>query len=104
MFLKAVLDVTRIVRGRSLQKSFDHLPPCDIRVPMLPAGLRNHGPNPVRSAFKCLAQLLNRRAAGWRTVNQRDDGGIASAVQDFAQPDLQRTELSPAWIRIDDNR
>ena len=47
---------------------------------------------------------LHRRCAGWRPIHQRDDGGVASAIEHFLQSHLQGTELSPAGIGIGHQR
>src|SRR5215469_5071100 len=100
MFLKLVLNLARIRGDRSLQELFDHYPPNDIRMPMLAGEVRDNSPNVQRSQFKSIPKSPYGSLSRGRPIDQCYDRRIPPAIKNFLQPELQRAELPPAWIRI----
>src|SRR5947209_20403946 len=89
-----MLNVARSQVLRRAKESLYHLASCDEWMSMLALEFRHYSPN---AAFHHLQEMLLDGAhcielRRW-PVHQRDDRGVASAVQDFLQPDLQRAEL-----------
>ena len=102
--LMPVLDVARRGGRWGVKEGFDHFTPDEKRVTMFTGKFWNNGPDFVPRGFEGLPQMLDRRGACGRPVDQCNDGGIAAAIEQFAKAYLKGTELSAAGIGIGDDR
>src|SRR6202012_169842 len=85
MLLVGVLHFPRRARDGRTQKSFNHLAPDDIWMTMFAAVFWNHSPDILIAREKCRSDLLHGLYLRRRTIDQRDDGGIASPIEYFTQ-------------------
>src|SRR5215472_2735983 len=97
-----MLDVAGGAGSGSAKKNFNHLPANHEWMSVLAGEFGNHGPDLVVGLQEFIFELLDGLLAGSRTIGQRDDGGIASAIKNFVQTGLQGAELSAFRIGIAD--
>jgi hypothetical protein len=90
-----VLEVAGGAAGRRFQEDFDELTAGQVRMAVLIAVLGDDGPLAARDCVaEGGAQLALGVEARGRAVYEGDHGGIAAAVQDLLQSNLQGTELA----------
>lgn len=104
VLLKSVFDISRIAGYGLAQEALDHVASRDKGMAVFSSKFRHNGPGGVWRRLKRSPQGLHRARAYRRAIDQRNDGGIAPAIQHFLKPYLQGTELSAAGIGICNDR
>src|SRR5438270_7065711 len=100
MLLAGVFHVARGAAGGSAQKVLDHLPANHDWMPMLTLVFGDDCPDLLVTAEKLVLEILNGFQRRSRTINQSDNCGIASPVQDSLKPGLKGTELAIFRMRV----
>lgn len=104
MILMPVLDVTGISRRGRLKKSFYQIASGNVRMPVFAREFWNDRPDALGSSNESILQRLDGWGADRRTIDQSDDGSVATAVENFLQADLQGAELSAAGVGVAEER
>jgi hypothetical protein len=103
--LVGALDIARGRCFRSFEERFEHRVPDQNGMPVFSLVLWNHCPLPFGyGPFEGGLQRLDGRGTDWRTINESEHRGVATAVSYLLQPDLQGAELPAIGIGIDHQR
>ena len=99
-----MLNVTSAGGRRRLQKNFNQFAAHKIGMSMFSGNLGHNRPDILRSSFKRVPQQLHGRRNHRRSIDERNHGRVAAAIEHLVQAHLQGTELSAAGVRIGNDR